>query len=173
MIIGILSDTHDDLVSIKKAVALFEKNKVELILHAGDWTGIYAFNFLVNLTQETGIPVKGVLGNNDQSLELLLLNGKVTFKNIFLTLGLLDLTVDNRRIALTHGDNKNLMTALKENRHDVVISGHSHRPSVKEDNGILFINPGSTAFSVPRKKNAKTVALYNSTTNSANICTLL
>ena len=27
----------------------------------------------------------------------------------------------------------------------VVVSGHSHRPSVRERKGVLFINPGSAA----------------------------
>jgi predicted phosphodiesterase len=26
---------------------------------------------------------------------------------------------------------------------DVVVSGHSHVPAVREENGILFVNPGS------------------------------
>jgi len=35
MKIGIISDTHDNLPQIKKAVEIFNREKVELVLHAG------------------------------------------------------------------------------------------------------------------------------------------
>ena len=34
----------------------------------------------------------------------------------------------------------------------VVVSGHSHRPSIQERNGVLFVNPGSAGprrFTLP------------------------
>ncbi len=34
--IGILSDSHDNLDAIKKAVNLLNKKKVDLVIHAGD-----------------------------------------------------------------------------------------------------------------------------------------
>jgi hypothetical protein len=36
MLIGIMSDTHDDIAQTKKAVAMFNRKKVEHVLHAGD-----------------------------------------------------------------------------------------------------------------------------------------
>ena len=35
---------------------------------------------------------------------------------------------------------------------DIVIAGHSHRPLIREDNGVLYLNPGSAGprrFSLP------------------------
>ncbi len=37
MNIGIISDTHDNLALIKKAVTFFNGEKVDLVLHAGDF----------------------------------------------------------------------------------------------------------------------------------------
>ena len=40
----------------------------------------------------------------------------------------------------------------KANKARVVISGHSHRPSIKENDGVLYVNPGSAGprrFTLP------------------------
>lgn len=37
MKIGILSDTHDDIDNVKEAIYRFREQKVELIIHAGDF----------------------------------------------------------------------------------------------------------------------------------------
>jgi len=37
MIIGLMSDSHDNLPKIKQAVEFFNKKKVKLVLHAGDF----------------------------------------------------------------------------------------------------------------------------------------
>ncbi|MEM2172632.1 MAG: metallophosphoesterase family protein, partial [Thermoproteota archaeon] len=36
MLIGLISDTHDNLIMIEKSVAFFNEKKVEVVLHAGD-----------------------------------------------------------------------------------------------------------------------------------------
>ena len=37
MIIGLLSDTHDHIPNIRKAINRFKEENVELVLHAGDY----------------------------------------------------------------------------------------------------------------------------------------
>jgi len=36
MLIGILSDSHDNFPGLMEAVEIFKRRKVEMILHAGD-----------------------------------------------------------------------------------------------------------------------------------------
>jgi putative phosphoesterase len=43
MIIGIISDSHDNLTQIKIAVDIFNREKVELVLHAGDFVSPFTF----------------------------------------------------------------------------------------------------------------------------------
>lgn len=45
-------------------------------------------------------------------------------------------------ICLLH-DAKELNAAPASAGHKVVISGHSHKPSVSERGGVLYVNPGS------------------------------
>ena len=61
MKIGVISDTHDNIPLIKRAVGLFNRNGVGHILHAGDFVApfsILPFNALKS-------PFTGVFGNND------------------------------------------------------------------------------------------------------------
>ena len=38
MIIGVISDTHNNLRNVKKIIELFNEKKVELVIHTGDIT---------------------------------------------------------------------------------------------------------------------------------------
>ena len=59
--IGIMSDTHDNLEAIRKAVEFLNAQKVSLVLHAGD----YIAPFTVNEFKKLSCPFVGVFGNND------------------------------------------------------------------------------------------------------------
>ena len=61
MKIGIIADTHDNLPQIKKAVEIFNREKIELVLHAGDFVSPFTFLEFKNLN----CSLKGVFGNND------------------------------------------------------------------------------------------------------------
>ena len=59
--IGIMSDSHDNLDAIKLAVELFNKLRCELVIHAGDFIAPFAAHELSKLN----CPVKAVFGNCD------------------------------------------------------------------------------------------------------------
>lgn len=137
MIIGILSDTHDRLPLIDKAVKQLNELNVELVLHAGDYISPFVANSFKNLKA----PLIGVFGNNDGDKTLLKkkfaefgadLRGRFAF-----------VLVDGLRIALLHGDETELMRSLLElESHDVLISGHTHQPKTYRKGNTLVINPG-------------------------------
>jgi uncharacterized protein len=59
MKIGVISDTHDNLKSMQKALQVLMQHKVELIVHCGDWVAPFAVKFF---SENSGdVPVKGVL----------------------------------------------------------------------------------------------------------------
>ena len=37
MKIGIISDTHDDIINTNKAIDVFKENNVSVVIHAGDF----------------------------------------------------------------------------------------------------------------------------------------
>jgi predicted phosphodiesterase len=37
MIIGVISDSHDDIINVKQAIKIFNEYKVDYVIHAGDY----------------------------------------------------------------------------------------------------------------------------------------
>lgn len=62
MLIGILSDTHENLPFIARAVERFNQAKVDLVLHLGDIVAPFCLKELQKLNKAR---VVAVFGNND------------------------------------------------------------------------------------------------------------
>lgn len=135
MLIGIISDTHDDVINIKKAVDFFNKMKVGHVLHAGDI--ISPFNF--EIFRELKSPFVAVFGNNDGDKLLLKLKSNRTVHNQpFIT------TIHKRKIVVVH--EPDLVDALGESgRFDLVIYGHTHKPDIRKMGKTIIVNPGKAS----------------------------
>ncbi|MBD1865968.1 metallophosphoesterase family protein [Leptolyngbya sp. FACHB-671] len=120
MQVGVISDTHGLLRP--EAVAALANS--ELILHAGD-----IGNPEVLAELEAIAPVVAVRGNNDTDEWAKAIAERQTLK------------IEDVSVHILHiGREFNLFETTGV---QVVISGHSHKPSIVENNGILFLNPGS------------------------------
>ncbi|MRR11407.1 metallophosphoesterase [bacterium] len=134
LLVGILADTHGELDP-----RVFESFAgVDHIIHAGD---IGSPGILLEL--EALAPVTAVLGNMDhpspglprRDVERVELGGV--------------------RFLVTHKPMRAPTPALA----DVIVTGHTHRALVRDEYGVLYVNPGST--SEPRGPGGPTVALVN------------
>ncbi len=67
MKIGLISDTHDNLSMVEKAIAKLNAEKVELVLHAGDSTS----PVVIPKFKALNCRLVGVFGNNDGDHEFL------------------------------------------------------------------------------------------------------
>ena len=136
MKIGLISDTHDNIENIRKAIREFNEKNVDLVLHAGD------FSSPIAVESFAGVKLVGVLGNNDKDIPGLTLafkkiNGELVGET-------LENTYDGLRFALYHGTNYVLRESLiKSNKFDVVIYGHTHIKIIKKYGRTLVINPGT------------------------------
>ena len=61
MKIGIISDTHDDVGNVQRAIEMFNVERVQSVIHAGD----YIFPGIVKEFEKLNSKLIGVLGNND------------------------------------------------------------------------------------------------------------
>ena len=120
-VIGVVSDTHGLL---RPEVAEVFAG-VRLILHAGDIGKPEVVEQLKLIA-----PVVAVRGNND----------KGTWARMIPETELAQ--VDGIRIYIVH-DVKDVDFDPVEKRIQVVVSGHSHRPSIDRRSTVLFFNPGS------------------------------
>jgi uncharacterized protein len=126
MRIGLISDTH----GLLRPEALRALAGVERIIHAGD---IGAPEVLQGLRAVA--PVHAVRGNNDVGPWAQRLPHRLA------------LELGGTRIEVLHdlkdfGAERGWLDA-GAGAPRVVISGHSHQPSVTERDGVLFVNPGS------------------------------
>ena len=135
MLIGIMADTHDNLIFVKKAVELFNERKVEYVIHAGDYTS----PFTLKLFKELNCKYVGIFGNNDGDKLLLLDRAEGNIYNqpyIF--------TLNKRKIVVMH--EHHVADALADSGHfDVVIYGHTHMPDIRKVKNTLVINPGEVS----------------------------
>lgn len=129
MKIGVMSDSHDNIPNIKKAVSLFNREKVSFLLHAGDYIAPFSLAALKGLQCD----YRGVIGNNDGASGALIKASGGKIKK-----GVLELILLRNKIALIH--DKSELSPKK--KYDLVIYGHTHVPEVKKTKSTLFVNPG-------------------------------
>lgn len=138
MLIGLMSDTHDNLPLVEKAVRKLNEEKVRLVLHAGD----YVAPFVIPRLSGLRVKLIGVFGNNDGDKELL----KKRFnENPMLEIhgNFASVKVDEIRVALLHGSEEELLKALIESEaFNVVVYGHTHKAEVYRKGKTLIVNPG-------------------------------
>ncbi len=101
MLIGLMSDTHDNLPQVDKAVRRFNEENVELVLHAGD----YVAAFVIPRFKDLKARLIGVFGNNDGDHELLKLRFKEN-KRLEIRGNFAYVEVDGLKIALLHGTDR-------------------------------------------------------------------
>lgn len=136
MKIGILSDSHDHLTYLERAVEGAKNAGVELLLHAGDFIA----PFTVPLLAKAGCPVQAVFGNNDG--ERVGLHNR--FQQIAATVGERPRTLEfqGARILLLH-EPFALDTLAGSPDFDLVVYGHTHQIEVRTPPaGALLVNPG-------------------------------
>jgi uncharacterized protein len=130
MLIGLISDTH----GLLRPEALVALAGCEHILHAGDVGKIEILDALRKIA-----PVTAIRGNVDVSgacgelpaTEMVSLAGKL----FYMVHSVHDLDIHPRAAGV-----------------DVVVSGHSHKPSVEMKGGVMYLNPGSAGprrFALP------------------------
>jgi hypothetical protein len=132
MLIGIISDTHDNLNLTRKAIDLFNMKRVELVIHAGDFTS----PFTLKLFKELTCKYVGIFGNNDgDKLLLLERSGGNIYNQPYI------FTLHNKKIIVLH--EHYIVDALADSGHfDLIVYGHTHEPIVKRVKHTLVVNPG-------------------------------
>lgn len=128
--IGIISDTH----GILRPEAVGSMRGSDMIIHAGD---IGKENILDRLGSIA--PVVAVRGNMDSEGWAYKLRRTEV------------IDIENTKIYVTH-DINSLRIDPSASHINVVVSGHSHRPSIGRHGGVLYINPGSAGprrFTLP------------------------
>lgn len=134
MKIGILSDSHDALEKIQKAVHIFQEKKVDGIIHGGDFVAPFSVAILAHLT----IPWWGVLGNNDGEVVGIFQKSKGIIHSYYQ-----EIEVNSYRIWVSHYG-RPAELAFQSGKYDLSIFGHTHEKMIKEENDRFLLNPGES-----------------------------
>jgi putative phosphoesterase len=136
MIIGAMSDSHDRLDAVDKAISFFNSQEVTDVLHAGDLVS----PFVARLFSKLKAKLHFVWGNNEGDHDFI----KVRFADIGVTpLGdFAALQLGGKKIALLHGLHEEIVDSLVgSGRYDLVVRGHNHKAEIIEGK-TLVVNPG-------------------------------
>jgi len=169
MKIGVLSDTHDQIGRVAKAVALFNGEKVDLVVHCGDIVSPFTLQFY----RELKCPMKAMFGNNTGDLLR-----HIAYRKEFrlehmelIDIPFVTVNADGRVIGVYHGDVPAITEALiQSKRFDCVFTGHTHIAKIRECDGVLAVNPGTLLDRYKEGMSEKpTVAVYETESNSARL----
>ena len=134
--IGIISDTHENEAAMRKAAEIFKSRNVDFIVHCGD---IVSPPVLENFK---GMKMKLVFGNNDGERSGLINKCReFGFEEIK---DELEFGCKNKKFYVYHGTSiKKLDAAIKSNKYDYVLTGHTHIKRDEKMGRTRIINPGA------------------------------
>ena len=150
MLIGILSDTHNQRQRTQAAIQLLLDEGAEILIHCGDLVDPDLIDLL------TAAPFYLVFGNNDvhnvDEIQAAIQNSTA---GVCLGLGG-EIELAGKRIAVTHGHLYKVHQQLLASQPDYLLTGHSHVAADSREGTTRLINPGALHRARPY-----TVALLN------------
>ncbi len=160
MIIGVISDTHDSISATRRAVDYFNRERVGLVVHCGDFVAPFT------LKAFSGLKCKlvGVHGNNDGDKPLL--SSVASRLGFELHNGFYRFEIGGRGFIVFHGFSsanftEKLSDALASSMGLNVIYGHTHRYRFERKGEHIILNPGEACGYL---SGYSTVALLDSDT---------
>jgi putative phosphoesterase len=134
--IGIISDTHEDVRMICKAVRVIKSRAPDLVVHCGDIISPPV------LEHFAGLPLRLVFGNNDGERSGLKKKcAELKFIEIDDTLVF---THGGKSFFVNHGTRSSVInTAVSSQEYDYVLHGHTHEARNELIGRTRVINPGA------------------------------
>lgn len=143
MLVGILSDSHGRLDTVRRALALLKDAGADYLIHCGDVGGTDVFD------QLAGWRCSFVWGNSDWPDENL--------EAYIRTLGLalpgdvpLRLALDGKTLAVFHGHEPAFNATVRRLQVDYILHGHTHRRCDERSRSGRIINPGALHRAAPK-----------------------
>ncbi len=168
MLVGVLSDSHDDLISLERAVEIFQRIGVDEIVHLGDLVSPFALKPISN----SGIPFRLLKGNNDAEplVTIMTLENDGTYYP-----SPVEIELSGKKALLFHGfGSKDLtkfiaMQAAASGKYEFVLYGHTHELHIDIVNSSMIINPGEACGKLTGRK---TVVILDTKEKDAEVIDL-
>jgi putative phosphoesterase len=137
MIIAIMSDSHDHIWNVRKALEVLRSQGANAIIHCGDLIAPFTLRELARFDG----PVHWVLGNNDGDPYMLTTISLRELKNTEPHGIIGKLRLDGVSIAFTHHEEMGVALA-HTGEHDLVCCGHTHVYRQEKIKDATLLNPG-------------------------------
>jgi hypothetical protein len=161
MKIAIISDSHDNLPNIAKALKYIAQNNIATIIHCGDVANAETLGFILD-NFEGNIYLS--LGNADQKNIKELKNKKLTIAEDY---GCLKIRA--KKFLFAHFLEIAKKIIIANNGYQAIFYGHQHYPMIKTDqDGTIWLNPGNLSGLFYQA----TFAIYDTKTNKPELILL-
>lgn len=144
MKILIISDSHDNLSNLQKALNLGKKERAFILLHCGDIASVKTLKFIA---ENFAGKIFAVFGNADNEKEKILKLADVQ-KRMEISLETAEIKIGKLKIAANHYPAQAKKLAQSQ-KYDFVFYGHAHRPWVEIIGQTIVANPGPLDNSFP------------------------
>lgn len=137
MRLGVISDTHDNVAAIEEAVAFFEQDGIDTLVHCGDFIAPLMVPYF------EGFELHGVLGNNDGDIDaieqqFMAIDGATLHGRYA------ELSFDGTSVFLLHGDQgMDVVDSYAADDYDYLIYGHFHAAEERSVGDTTVVNPGA------------------------------
>jgi hypothetical protein len=138
--VGIISDIHDNLPNLAKALNYFKVSKIKRLICCGD---IGSEETLVYLVENFSGQIWSVLGNADaEQIEYQKFKDKFDNLNLFESTG--QFAIEGKQILIVH-EPWRYEKYLDNPEIEYIFYGHSHKPWQETQNNKIILNPGNVA----------------------------
>jgi putative phosphoesterase len=169
VLIGVMSDTHDNVRASVASVKVFQREGVEMIIHLGDIVSPFTLSAILSAV-EPGVDTLFIYGNN--------CGEKTGLREVAVSRGArivdppVEVDVDGKHLLLLHGWGPEALTlkvvealALGGDW-DGILYGHTHKADYRYIRGVLILNPGEASGVLTGKA---TIAILDTDTLKARI----
>lgn len=153
MKIGIIADTHGNLAGWNRAMEI-GLGDADIIIHCGDllyhgpkFKPVEGYDpmGLANAINASTVPVLVGRGNADSDVDQLVLNVPIQQPYLFVQ-------IEGMRILASHGHlcpHAELVRLARQWQVDLLLTAHTHVPSISGHGSLTHINPGSVTYAAP------------------------
>lgn len=161
MKIAILSDSHDNLPNLEKALNYINKQDAKMLIHCGDVCAPATLKFIAERFDK---PIHLCFGNVDGDKYNMTRLAYEELKHVKIHGDVGELELDGKKIAFVHYPYMARGLAT-EGEHRIVFYGHDHKPWEEDVGATKIVNPGNIAniFYKP------SFALYDTQTGSLEL----
>jgi putative phosphoesterase len=163
MLIGVLSDIHDNLNNLHKALDIFKAQGAQAIIFCGDFCSPIPSRVMAG---EFAGPVHCVFGNGDGDRFLMLQNA-AQYPNLKLHGEYAELEFEGVKVAVTHYPFYAKALA-RTGDYRAVFSGHTHQAGEERFGDCLWVNPGE----IMGWKAQASCVVYDTAANSVEFVTI-